>query len=100
MFFITSAHSQTNATVTSLLDDGSPGTLRWAITTANSDSNTNGIDFTPSLTGTITLTSDLPVITSNLTIFGPGALSLTISGNNLYKMFYFYLALLNYCCFF
>ena len=88
-FFICSAYSAVpnSLTVTSLEDDGSAGTLRWAILTANSDSDIDQIAFTSGLIGTIVLTSDLPVVTSNLTITGPGAADLTISGNNLYKMF-------------
>jgi hypothetical protein len=89
LFFITNAYSAitNNVTVTSLNDDGSSGTLRWAINQVNGDVNINQIEFTPGLKGTITLTSDLPNITSNLNIIGPGVHDLTISGNNLYKMF-------------
>jgi hypothetical protein len=88
LFFITNAYSAipNNVTVTNLSDDGSVGSLRWAISSANADIDINQIDFTLGLTGIITLTSDLPVITRNLTIVGPGALDLTLSGNNLYKM--------------
>ncbi|PKH67894.1 hypothetical protein CXF59_05275 [Flavobacterium sp. ALD4] len=78
----------TTYTVTSLSDDGSSGTLRWAINQANADVNPNQIDFQAGFTGTITLTSDLPTITRNLTIIGPGIANLTLSGNNLYKMFF------------
>jgi hypothetical protein len=89
LFFITNAYSAipNNLTVTNLSDDGSVGSLRWAISSANADIDINQIDFTLGLTGIITLTSDLPVITRNLTIVGPGVLDLTLSGNNLYKMF-------------
>lgn len=86
-FFITSVYSQANVTVTSLLDDGSSGTLRAAIITANADVSINEIDFSSALSGTITLASHLPNITSSLTISGPGASSLTISGNSSYNMF-------------
>ena len=41
----------------------------------------------PGLTGTITLASALPTINANLTIQGPGADSLTISGNNAVTVF-------------
>lgn len=36
---------------------------------------------------TITLASDMPTITQTLTITGPGALNLAVSGNNLYRPF-------------
>ena len=63
-------------TVTSLGDTGA-GTLRQAITDASPDDT---IDF--SVTGTITLSSGRLTVIKDLTITGPGASSLTISGNN------------------
>ncbi|HEX4021133.1 MAG TPA: choice-of-anchor Q domain-containing protein [Acidobacteriaceae bacterium] len=72
---------QTNyLTVTNLNDSGS-GSLRNAMTTANSDGS-GDIDFQSGLTGTITLASALPDITGNLNIAGPGANQITVSGNN------------------
>ncbi|WP_339837883.1 thrombospondin type 3 repeat-containing protein [uncultured Maribacter sp.] len=79
--------AQTTATVTSLADDGTSGTLRWAMTTANADVNINEIIFDSGLTGTITLTSNLPNVASNMVITGPGPSAITISGDNQYKMF-------------
>src|SRR5690606_36807263 len=83
-YYITlSSFSQT--IVTSLSDDGSEGTLRYAILNTASggtivfDSSTNG--------GTLTLTSDLPSITGNLTIVCNGISNLTVSGDGLYNMF-------------
>lgn len=65
-------------TVTSAADSG-PGSLRAEITAAN---NKDTIVFAPSLNGqTITLTSGELDITKNLTIQGPGAGQLAISGN-------------------
>jgi parallel beta-helix repeat protein len=46
------------------------------------------ITFAPNVTGTITLTMGELVIKSDLTIIGPGANLLTISGNNLSRVFY------------
>jgi hypothetical protein len=63
-------------TVTSLADDGTPGTLRTAIANAASGDTINF-----GVTGTITLTSTLS-IGKNLSISGPGASNLAISGNN------------------
>ncbi|WP_339665612.1 right-handed parallel beta-helix repeat-containing protein, partial [Maribacter arcticus] len=79
--------AQSTVTVTSLADDGTSGTLRWAMDTANADVNINEIIFDIGLTGTITLTSNLPNVASNLGISGPGATSITISGDNQFKMF-------------
>src|SRR5574342_913452 len=70
------AHAS-NVTVTNNSDSGA-GSLRDAIAIANPGDT---IVFSLTLPTTITLSSQL-VITKNLTISGPGANSLTISGNN------------------
>ena len=74
--------------VTSLLDDGSSGTLRWAITQANANAGGiyDAIDITTE--GTITLTSDLPSITAGVTITGTGMATTIIDGNNLWRAIY------------
>lgn len=69
-------------TVTSRADDGSAGTLRYAIANANSGGT---IRF--DVTGTITLTQGTLEISKDLTISGPGADSVTISGNHTYTVF-------------
>ena len=62
---------------------GSTCSLRDAINQANSDNSGDTIQFNSSLDGgTITLGSALPAINANITITGPGANLLTISGNN------------------
>lgn len=71
--------------VTSLSDSGA-GTLRQAITDLNAQTGSHTITFT-GLTGTITLASNLPAINKSMTITGPGLSSLTVSGNNLYRVF-------------
>ena len=71
--------------VTSTADSGA-GTLRQAITDLNLIAGSHTITFT-GLTGTITLASALPTLTKSMTITGPGLSSLTISGNNLYRVF-------------
>src|SRR5262249_58718979 len=64
-------------TVTNLLDAG-PGSLRQAIL----DTPAGGVvDFQPGLRGTITLTSGELAITRDLTLAGPGAEVITVSGN-------------------
>ena len=65
-------------TVTSLADDGGEGTLRSQIADADAG---DVIVFQASLTGTIVLNSEL-VIQKNLTIDGPGARALRISGGD------------------
>jgi len=94
------AHAGASLVVNTLsdADDGGDGvcSLREAITAANTDGvyhECTGTDFgadtiTFSVSGTITLGSTLPAITDadGLTIAGPGAASLTISGNNLVQV--------------
>ena len=84
-----SSVSAATFTVTSLSDDGSSGTLRWAITQANAAAGDDTIDFDPSVSGTITLTSSLPGITDTVTITGPGQDNLTIDGVGSYRPFTF-----------
>jgi probable HAF family extracellular repeat protein len=69
--------------VTSLADDGSAGTLRYAINNANSGGT---IRF--DVTGTITLTQGALEVSKDLTINGPGPASLAISGNNASTVFH------------
>lgn len=83
LFFTLISVAQGNYTVTSLSDDGSLGTLRYGI--QNTTAST--IDFDSGLTGTLTLTSNLPSIVRNITITGNGINSLTMSGANSYSMF-------------
>src|SRR5207249_4673381 len=69
-------------TVLNLADSGT-GSLRAAITAANTNPGADVIDFAAQLHGTIGLTSgQLPAITGDLNIAGPGAQKLTVSGNN------------------
>jgi uncharacterized repeat protein (TIGR01451 family)/CSLREA domain-containing protein len=81
-----------NSTADTVTANDGQCTLREAIANANSDSDTtNGdcasgsgpdtLSFDPSVTGTILLTAEL-LITSDITINGPGAANLAISGND------------------
>jgi hypothetical protein len=71
--------------VTNTLDSGK-GSLRYEIAHANK--NVTMIEFAPSLSGqTITLTSGELDITTGLTIQGPGAGQLTISGGKQSRVF-------------
>src|SRR5262245_57953184 len=71
-------------TVLNLLDAGS-GSLRAAVAAANTNPGTDTINF--GTTGTIALTSGQLDITDSLTINGPGASALTVSGNNASRVF-------------
>ena len=62
------------------LDDMGSGSLRQAVLDANATPGADTIVF--GVSGTITLTSGELLVTDSLTIDGPGAASLTISGNN------------------
>jgi len=66
-------------TVSSLSDAGA-GSLREAITMANGNGGADTINF--SVNGTIDLVSQLPTITDDLTITGPGANLLTIDAGD------------------
>ena len=81
------AANATIYTVSNLLDDGSAGTLRKAITDANGHVGLDDINFT--VVGTITLGSALPAITSPVNINGntapgyAGSPLVEINGNGL-----------------
>src|SRR5262249_37855507 len=85
--------SATTFTVTNTGDNGGvnpvpgagTGTLRQAIVDANAMAGADII--AAGGTGTITLCSALPQITQDLTINGPGAGMLTVSGNNSFQVF-------------
>ncbi|WP_158792752.1 S-layer family protein [Granulicella sp. L60] len=81
LLFGASAFASTD-TVTTLADSGT-GSLRATLAAANSSDT---IVFSPGLTGTITLASTL-MINQNVTIQGPGAGNLTISGANQVAVF-------------
>ena len=70
-------------TVTNLNDSGT-GSLRAELAAANSGADT--IVFAHGLHGTITLASELQ-ITDSVTIDGPGANKVTVSGNNASRVF-------------
>ena len=71
-------------TVTNTNDSGA-GSLRQAILDAESHGGADEIEF--SVAGTITLASALPSITEDLTITGPGANVLAVSGDDSYRVF-------------
>jgi len=68
-------------------NDSGSGSLRRAILKANAIPNANTITFQTGLTGPITLTSGEIAIKDDLTIQGPGAGTLAISGSNASRIF-------------
>jgi hypothetical protein len=72
-------------TVTSLADDGSSGTLRSKIAAAAPAGDT--IIFQTGLSGTITLGRGELQLSKSLTITGPGANTISVSGNNSHRVF-------------
>jgi hypothetical protein len=74
-------------TVTNLFDSG-PGSLRQAIRAANANPGPDVIDFAPGLQGTIVLTSGELSVTDAVTINGPGAGRLAVSGNDASRLFH------------
>ena len=73
-------------TVTNNNDSGS-GSFRAAIISANG-AGSNTITFTAPFSGTITLASSLPVITSHISTIDTNGNSVTINGSGLYSAFY------------
>lgn len=73
-------------TVTNLNDSGA-GSLRQAIQDANSNPGADLITFQLGLAGTIALGSQLPALTDDLTIRGPGSKVISISGQDQHRIF-------------
>ena len=74
---------QSSTLVVSNTNDSGAGSLRQAIADANADANpSDTITFNLTYPATITLTSGVLTIEKNLTIRGPGASSLAISGGS------------------
>lgn len=69
------------------LNDSGAGSLREAVAAANAHAGADLIRFQGGLAGTIALTSGQMEITGDLTIDGPGANRVTISGNNASRVF-------------
>jgi hypothetical protein len=73
-------------TVSSLADNGA-GSLRQAVVDANAQAGADTIDFAEGLLGTIILNGGQLSITDHLTIDGPGADLLAVSGNGQSRVF-------------
>jgi hypothetical protein len=70
--------------VTNNNDDG-PGSLRVAVLSA---APTEPVHFAPNVVGSIVLTSGEVVVPKSRTVTGPGAKVLTVSGNNVSRVFH------------
>src|SRR5438874_2190085 len=68
-------------------NDTGAGSLRQAVADNRALGGGSIIVFSNVVTGVITLTSGELLITNNLSILGPGAGTLTVSGNNLHRLF-------------
>jgi hypothetical protein len=73
-------------TVTNLHDAGS-GSLRAAVAAANAHPGADTINFADSLHGTVGLTSGELLITDDVTVAGPGASKLSVSGTGSNRVF-------------
>jgi hypothetical protein len=69
--------------VVNTTNDSGAGSLRTALASAAENDA-----ILISATGTITLASPLPIVTSGMTIFGPGTSNLSISGNHANRVFF------------
>ncbi|MDB5308259.1 MAG: polymorphic outer membrane protein, partial [Gemmataceae bacterium] len=67
--------------------DSGPGSLRAAVTAANTAPGADVIEFAGGLHGTISLTTGQLGITDDLTVAGPGANRLTVSGSDASRVF-------------
>ena len=70
------------------LADGGPGSLRQAVLDANANAGTDDIQFTGAgAAGSITLTTGQLELSDPVTITGPGAAALAVSGNDQSRVF-------------
>src|SRR5262245_17816789 len=69
------------------LNDSGAGSLRAAVAAANANPGHDTIAFRPGLSGTITLRTGQLTLTDDVTIDGPGALRLAVSGNDQSRVF-------------
>jgi hypothetical protein len=87
LFSTSPAYALPQLRVVTNTNDSGDGSLRQAIFDADSSNSGDTIAFQSGLTGTITLTSGSLVIEDSLTINGPGASTLAISGGGSSQVF-------------
>lgn len=68
------------------LNDAGIGSLRQAMIQAGQHAGSDVISFLPGLTGTIRLSSRLPIITDSLSIIGPGSSKIILSGEDQFRI--------------
>ena len=90
MTLLTGASAEAATFTVSNLSDSGAGSLRQAILDANGTPGADQVTFGSSLSGQITLASQLPNVTDPLDVVGPGADRLTVSGNFNSRIFYIY----------
>jgi hypothetical protein len=73
-------------TVTNLLNSG-PGSLRYEMQQANANAGADTVNFKKGLSGIIPLTSGELDITDSVTIEGPGASTISVSGTTSSRVF-------------
>ena len=69
-------------------DDNGVGSLRQAVIDANANVGTDVIQFASGVSGTIALTSGELTITDAVDLQGPGSSVVTVSGNNMSRVFF------------
>jgi hypothetical protein len=67
-------------------NDSGAGSLRQAIIDANVNPGTDAINFQAGVTGTVTLLTALPDLSTSMFLNGPGANLLTTSGNGTFRL--------------
>ena len=80
--------AQVKTFVVKNLNDSGPDSLRDCVTNANQNPGPDTVTFQAGLTGSIVLTSGQVNIYDDVTITGPGASVITVSGNSTSRVFY------------
>jgi Ca2+-binding RTX toxin-like protein len=83
----TTATAQAADFTVSNLNDAGPGSLRQAVLDANTNPGSDRVLFQSGLTGQITLNTGELQITDGVEVVGPGPDKLTVSANNLSRIF-------------
>ncbi|MEI8083759.1 MAG: choice-of-anchor Q domain-containing protein [Actinomycetes bacterium] len=86
LVFAWPAFADPSCTVTSTADAG-PGTLRQALLDLAASAGASCSSITIAATGTVALQSGLPLITSTVTIIGPGRDALNLDGGDVRRIF-------------